>query len=647
MSEDHLAHKIPPPPSPSEAEYDSIYSAMMETAQGRRFLDEYARRTAAGETGTGFAAIRRTESGAPGEGAESLDLFLFDVADMAQAIARAKAEIAEIKPPPDGNGQIDDATGELDSIVRTTESATSHILAAAEHVQEIAWTLREKGIDDSFCDQIDAQAIEIYTSCSFQDLTGQRIRKVIQVLRYLEHRINTMIEIWGKDVSGTLKSWESSGKEARTDGSPLSPAGLNQADIDVMMQPPAPHAEETREDGAEQRQELRQEEPQASLESEAPEQPQAAFEQGPQEERQDATLEDIERVMMALDPLVAARQDEVILEQPTVPETTPELAPDISFAEQRPELSTAAAVLNEAAGVIPSQAEALAMQQAAIELAAELAEETEAEDAESDAAAQEPVAEFAISAPATAGLLQVQAAAPQPAAEPAWSVPERLALTFLPQPSAPNPPPPLHQPPEPATAATGLAPPAATAEPVVSMPPAELDFPAAPATGAADVTAKPEPEPAAAVTWPTEAADAKEAAVAAEPEPAADLAPVLETEADDFLFAPEPPAQESGPADFLLEPKPAPAAAGFENLLAAALEVSPADAAPAPPAQPLPAMQLLGVAIPEPSPAATPAIPAPASLAALPASKPAPRAPNDPLAPLRAMSDEEKIALFS
>ena len=41
--------------------------------------------------------------------------------------------------------------------------------------------------------------MEIFTACSFQDLTGQRTTKVINVLRYIEQRIGSMIAIWGED----------------------------------------------------------------------------------------------------------------------------------------------------------------------------------------------------------------------------------------------------------------------------------------------------------------------------------------------------------------------------------------------------------------------------------------------------------------
>ena len=84
-------------------------------------------------------------------------------------------------------------------MVQATESATSDILECAERIQEIAWTLREQGQDAEVCDLLDAKATEVYTACSFQDLTGQRTRKVIGVLHYLEGRINAMIEIGGLD----------------------------------------------------------------------------------------------------------------------------------------------------------------------------------------------------------------------------------------------------------------------------------------------------------------------------------------------------------------------------------------------------------------------------------------------------------------
>jgi hypothetical protein len=630
MSEDQLARKIPPPFAPAEAdaEYDCIYAEVMRTVQGRRFLDEHARRNATGGSGN--------RGGTAGHisGYESLDLFLFDVADMAQAIARTKAEIAAIKPPADRHGQIDDATGELDSIVRTTERATSRILAAAEQMQEIAWTLREKGMEERFCDQLDAQATEIYTACSFQDLTGQRTGKVIQVLRYLEHRVNTMIEIWGKDVVPAAARVPDSAGATRTSGP--SSDGLDQADVDLMMQQMAPP-----EDG--------------------PQEQQARAEESTRQ-RQDATIEDIGRVMMALGPLMATYDDD----PPTMEVAAEPVRADF-LQERRPQLSTVDGVLKEASDVIrsaestamppvafepppepaaavetsgnaapvmPSDAEPSTMLQPAGEPSALiLAMMEERRESQNDPAQKEPVPELGISSRTTAARLAGQTTAPKTAAEPAWSALERLALTFLPDDAREQPPPTELLTPQPIAAFAMPRPepsPEKPEETMMEIPPTELDRLSAPIAeptatpvagqqaNVAEINASLFGEAAASVT-PTQQ---PQNALTAQEKEQASGGGALETEGDDFLFAPDESVQESGPADFLLEPMPMPAT----------------------PAQPLPAMHLGNGRSPEPSPLHV--ISAPPAPTAQALSKPMPRI-NDPLAPLRALSDEEKIALFS
>jgi len=198
--EPKLTTLAPPsaPPPPTEADYEAIHAAVMDSVRGRWFLGEYARRNRNADTDLILAAIGRVAAPAPERPAPSpADRVRFDLAEMARAIAQTRSEIASIKPEGDAKGSLSEATEELDSIVHTTERATSDILAAAEQMQEIAWTLRERGADPEVCDALDRRATDIYTACSFQDLTGQRTRKVVEVLRFLEERIRTMIDIWG------------------------------------------------------------------------------------------------------------------------------------------------------------------------------------------------------------------------------------------------------------------------------------------------------------------------------------------------------------------------------------------------------------------------------------------------------------------
>lgn len=192
--------QVPAPAPFSDADYEMIAAAVLETARGRWFLAEHARRNRHADTKLVLEAIEKLErTFAHRPEMPEADRVRVDLVEMMNAITRTKSEIAAMQPADGNRSQFDHASVELSSIVDSTEKATSDILAAAERVQEIAWTLREQGVDAAVCDLIDAQATEVYTACSFQDITGQRTRKVIEVLRFLEARIDAMIKIWRLD----------------------------------------------------------------------------------------------------------------------------------------------------------------------------------------------------------------------------------------------------------------------------------------------------------------------------------------------------------------------------------------------------------------------------------------------------------------
>jgi chemotaxis protein CheZ len=206
------AAQVDPEPI-GEAEYQTLEQTLMESDRGRRFLKEFLNRNKTPETSEILGAIQRLEKVVTRQRkVPDLDKIRLDIAEMHEAIERTKAEIANIKAEGEESNRFVDASHELDLIVTQTEGATQSILEAAEQIQEKAWVLRENGADDAACDDIDAKATEIFMACSFQDLTGQRTNKVVQVLRYLESRINLMISIWGieemeaEDTAGPVDS---------------------------------------------------------------------------------------------------------------------------------------------------------------------------------------------------------------------------------------------------------------------------------------------------------------------------------------------------------------------------------------------------------------------------------------------------------
>jgi hypothetical protein len=218
-----------------ETDYEVIEAAVMETERGRWFLREFARRNRTADTQMLLEAIGRLEQAVAGERmAQDVDRLRSNLRDMAVAITRTKTEIASIHAVEQEHSRLFAASEALDAITRTTERATSDILAAAEHVQESAWTLREQGADPELCDELDRRATEIYTACSFQDITSQRIVKIVQTLRYLEGRINAMIALWD---AGDVGLPEDSAAPPGLDERAEDPASLDlsQSDIDSVI----------------------------------------------------------------------------------------------------------------------------------------------------------------------------------------------------------------------------------------------------------------------------------------------------------------------------------------------------------------------------------------------------------------------------
>lgn len=203
------------PPSPyREEDYEAIEAAVMETGRGRWFLSEFAKRNRHADTNMLLDAIQKLSKSMKRErSVPDIDRVRLDLADMHDAIVRTKLEIQQIKHESEDGNRFTIASDELDAIVTQTETATQNILNNAEKIQEVAWNLREEGAGDEFCDQIDALSTEIFMACSFQDLTGQRTQKVVQVLRYLESRINAMMEIWTReDMEVDIRSEENKDK---------------------------------------------------------------------------------------------------------------------------------------------------------------------------------------------------------------------------------------------------------------------------------------------------------------------------------------------------------------------------------------------------------------------------------------------------
>lgn len=158
---------------------------------------------------------------------------------MSAYIHQTRREIAALRPSDAGSNRIMAATGELDAIVSATERATSEILNGVERIQQLTLKLPKTSEVAPIVDEIQAQVTEVLTACSFQDITGQRTTKVVNTLRYLEQRVNSMIEIWG--VEGVTPAApppepEDRRPDAHLLNGPATDGGPSQADVDALFE---------------------------------------------------------------------------------------------------------------------------------------------------------------------------------------------------------------------------------------------------------------------------------------------------------------------------------------------------------------------------------------------------------------------------
>ncbi|GGF03836.1 hypothetical protein GCM10011611_06620 [Aliidongia dinghuensis] len=228
-------------------QYIAIEDALLSSEAGRAFLrmrDKRAAVLAMDEYHAGLRSIRQWIEQSQVRSAEDVHLEVLrrELIEMAASIRKAKTEIWAMKPADDGGPasarRINLATEELDAIVHATERATSDILNGAERIMEVAQRVKKSDELAAEAEQLDVEATNILMACGFQDITGQRISKVVSTLRYLEERVDAMIRIWGiEDLKGG--EVQTNVRDTRPDAhlmhGPSLSGGVDQSEVDNLL----------------------------------------------------------------------------------------------------------------------------------------------------------------------------------------------------------------------------------------------------------------------------------------------------------------------------------------------------------------------------------------------------------------------------
>jgi len=177
----------------------------------------------------------------------TVDQIMAEIHAMNEHITLTKSEIAALKPVDEANTSLTVATEELSEVVKATEEAANSIMDSAEQISVLTEGIRGRisegdpdGIEPEI-DKLDYVGTDLLTACSFQDITGQRINKVVNALNYVEERLSKMIDIWQiengtADTQGMV--FASDDERDAADKNLLhgpQSEGLNQDDIDALF----------------------------------------------------------------------------------------------------------------------------------------------------------------------------------------------------------------------------------------------------------------------------------------------------------------------------------------------------------------------------------------------------------------------------
>lgn len=161
----------------------------------------------------------------------SLNTILVELRDLLLVIEETRVELGMLSPGELKGKHIATATDELDAIIAATSEATSGIMDSCDVIQEHAGKV--EGEDGN---AIIEEVMKIYEACSFQDITGQRVSKVVKTFHTIESKIDHLVSVLGIKVSvPDGESDDREGDDILLNGPQLPDKAISQEDIDKLL----------------------------------------------------------------------------------------------------------------------------------------------------------------------------------------------------------------------------------------------------------------------------------------------------------------------------------------------------------------------------------------------------------------------------
>jgi chemotaxis protein CheZ len=175
------------------------------------------------------AAVRAVLGSLAGDLSVTEAALLAELEALGHTVARAKQEIARLQVEDITESQIPTATDELEAIVDHTAQATNEILDCCEVLEGVAGR-----VGAAEAEALQGAITRIYEACSFQDITGQRIGKVVTALKAIEARVAGVTGRFRQGQPPEPAEEQTEGQRL-AQGPQLPAAAVSQADIDRLL----------------------------------------------------------------------------------------------------------------------------------------------------------------------------------------------------------------------------------------------------------------------------------------------------------------------------------------------------------------------------------------------------------------------------
>ncbi|WP_336488621.1 protein phosphatase CheZ [Methylobacterium nigriterrae] len=155
-----------------------------------------------------------------------------ELVEIAEYISHLRQEIAALRANELTRDRIPMAHEELGNVLAATAGATNQIMASAEAMLGLP-------DDADYRANVEARIYEIFEACAFQDITGQRISKVVEALRQLELRLARFANaVKARDEAGfdpTEAERRKRAEQLLLNGPQIDGPATSQDDIDALF----------------------------------------------------------------------------------------------------------------------------------------------------------------------------------------------------------------------------------------------------------------------------------------------------------------------------------------------------------------------------------------------------------------------------